>query len=134
MKRRAARQSGFSLVELMIAMVVLVVGSLGVASLVIYGIRLQDFSAHSTQAAALAKAKVEQLRVTDAADPTRSLGGSMTSDVPDHFDTPPGGSTFVRRWVIAQGPAGTQQVTVTVVSISPEVRIAPVQIQTLLSP
>ncbi len=136
MKQKERNQSGFSLVELMVAMVVTVVGVMAVSLLILYGIRLQSFSRDATIANAFAKAKMEQLRVTDPAGPQRSLGGSLTANVANHFDTPPGTILFIRRWVVAAGPAGTQDIIVTVVWSNPNSRdpLPPIQIRALLEP
>ncbi len=143
MEQKQRKQRGFSLVELMVAMVVTVVGVMAVSLLILYGIRLQSFSRDATIANAFAKAKMEQLRVTNAADPQRSLGGSLTANVANHFDTPPGTTLFIRRWVVAAGPAGTQDITVAVVLRPPvvpndpnaqSVQLPPVQIRALLEP
>jgi len=134
MKQKRHSQAGFTLIETMIAMVVTMVGVMAVSLLIIYGIRLQAFSRDATIANAFAKAKIEQLRVTDAADPQRSLGGSLTANVANHFDTPPSTILFIRRWVVAAGPAGTQDIIVTVVWSNPNSRdpLPPIQIRALL--
>jgi len=124
-------QRGFTLVEMMIGMVVFVVGALGVYSMIVYGIHLQSYSKDMTTANALAKAKLEQLRVVAPSDPERSFGGRLDDNVANHFDAPTG-TPFVRRWVVTAGPAGTQDITVAVVPITPNPRLPRVQHRTLL--
>lgn len=61
-------QSGFSLVELLIAVLILAVGLLGLAELQISAIRANSQSATSTAAAALAQKIVERVAAMDADD------------------------------------------------------------------
>jgi len=68
---------GFSLLELLVALVVFVIGVLGVASLLVSGIHMQTLSRDATQASAFAEAKVEELRVIDFTDLQRSAGGVL---------------------------------------------------------
>lgn len=153
-KQHSPDQAGFSLVELLIATVVAVVGVVAVVLLIMYGIRLQAFSRDATMASGLAKAKIEQLRVTPPTAPDRQPGGSLTNDVGvyyDPFPMPPDwnpgdaiplGTILIRRWRIdvdaagnpAPGPAGTQDVTVAVVPSNPTVLLPPVQMRVLLEP
>ena len=133
MKQKRRGQSGFTMVELLIAMVIFVVGVLAVSALILYGIRLQAFSRDATMANAVAKQKIEQLRVSPPGDPQRALGGDLDNNIADHFDIPQG-TAFIRRWVVAPGPAGTQDVTVAVVPSNPNMRLPPVQIRVLLEP
>jgi prepilin-type N-terminal cleavage/methylation domain-containing protein len=56
-------QSGFSLVELMLAIIVLSVGLLGLASTMMTMTRFQDLSAAQADMTALGDHKIEQLRV-----------------------------------------------------------------------
>lgn len=133
-KQKSREEEGFTLIEVLIAMVVAVVGVMAVALLIIYGIRLQAFSRDATMANALAKAKIEQLRVTDPTDPERQPGGDLNNNVANHFDIP-AGTIFIRRWTVdvpAAGPAGTQDITVAVVSSDATVQLPPVQIRLLL--
>ena len=124
-------QGGFGLFELMVAMVVLVVGVLAVAVLITYGIRIQSLSHDATFASGLAKARIETLRVLPRTDPRRAVGGSLTANNADHFLTT-AGTPFIVRWVIAPGPADSQDVTVAVALTSP-VRVLPrVQMSTLI--
>lgn len=124
-------ENGFSLVEVLIATVVFVVGVMAVSVLIIQGMRLQVSSRDVTMANALAREKVEQLRNLDPADPQRAVGGNLVSNVTGHFDIT-GGTDFVRRWVVAPGPKDTQDVTVYVFSTDPNVVTPPVQIRVLL--
>ena len=131
--KRKARHSnrGFTLVEVLVAMVIFVFGMVAVATLMIEGTRLQSFSQNSTNGSALVKARIERLELLDDSDPERAVGGSLTADLADHFELPTG-SAFVVRWTVAAGPAGTQDLTVAALPLDPNFRVAPVQIRILL--
>ena len=132
MKRKNRGQSGFTLVEMLVAMVIFVVGVLAVAMLILYGIRLQAFSREVTRANSFAKAKIEELRVTT---PQPVIGGDLNNNVAGYFDTrplPPDTPNFTRRWVVVAAPAGTLDVTVAVVPRIPNMQLPTVQIRALL--
>ena len=133
MGNRKARHSnrGFTLVEVLVAMVIFVFGMVAIATLMIEGIRLQSFSQNSTIGSALVKTRIERLQLLQDSDPQRAVGGSLTADLADHFELPPG-SAFVVRWTVAAGPAGTQDVTVAALPLDPNFRVAPVQFRMLL--
>ena len=132
MKQKQRGQSGFTLVETLVAMVIFVVGVLAVAMLILYGIRLQAFSREVTRSNAFAKAKIEELRVTT---PRPVIGGDLNNNVAGYFDIrplPPDPPNFTRRWVVAAGPAGTLDVTVAVVARIPNMQLPTVQIRAFL--
>ncbi len=57
-----ADQRGFTLLELMIALVVLAVGLLGIVGMIVISIRGNAFGSQMSQANTLAQAKIEELR------------------------------------------------------------------------
>ena len=124
------RQAGFSLLECVIAMVILVVGVLGVEMLVVSSLGLQTFSRNASTENALARGKVEELSARAAADAARANGGSLTSNVAGYFDMPV--SNVVRRWKLSAGACGTQNVIVRVMSSDPNITLPSVQIETLI--
>jgi prepilin-type N-terminal cleavage/methylation domain-containing protein len=112
-------EAGFTLVELMFAIVVLVVGVLAMASTMASMTRYQDLSAAHADMMALGDHKLEQLRVAATyrtADTMQLVpGGSLTVPTAQHVDTlVERGRTFIRLWAVAAGPAGTRQVTLRV--------------------
>ncbi len=118
-------QRGMSLIEVLIAMVVTVVGILAVANLIVYGIGLQVQARDATSANALAKSKIEELSIS-----LPTVGGNLDDNVTSYSDTPTG---FTRRWVVTAGPAGTLEVTVRVIAENPTAAVSPVvDIQVLL--
>ncbi len=114
-----------SLIEVLIAMVVTVVGVVAVATLIVYGIGLQVQSRDATMANALAKSKIEELSISLPA-----VGGDLDNNAPGYNDTPTG---FTRRWVVLAGPANTLDVTVRVIAENPTAAVSPVvDIQVLM--
>jgi len=72
--RKTDSERGTTLLELMVALVVLAVGVLAVAQLFPAGSRSQVRDRLRTEASQLAREKIEQLEVIDWADPGLSLG------------------------------------------------------------
>jgi prepilin-type N-terminal cleavage/methylation domain-containing protein len=112
-------EAGFTLVELMIAIVVLVVGLLGMASTMATMTRYQDLAAVHADMTALGDHKIEQLRVAATYQTAEiaqlDVGGSLTVPTALHVDTlVERGRTFIRLWEVQAGPGGARQVTVRV--------------------
>jgi prepilin-type N-terminal cleavage/methylation domain-containing protein len=112
-------ESGFTLVEMMLAIIVLTVGLLGLASTMASMTRYQDLSAVHADMTALGDHKIEQLRVAATymtADTMQLVvGGSVTVPTALHVDTlVERGRTFIRLWQVQDGPGGTRQVTLRV--------------------
>jgi prepilin-type N-terminal cleavage/methylation domain-containing protein len=113
-------ESGFTLVELMIAIVVIVIGVFGMASLSVTMTRNQDRSAARTDMAALADNKFEELRgfasaraLVTADTAQLTPGGSLTVTTAGYNDVVvERGRTYLRRWVVTIGVGGTRDVTV----------------------
>jgi Tfp pilus assembly protein PilE len=115
----ARNEAGFTLVELMLGLIVLVIGLLGMASTMATMIRYQDLSAAHADMTALGDHKIEQLRVAATymtADTMQLVaGGSVTVPTAQHVDTVvERGRTFIRLWAVAAGPGGSRQVTLRV--------------------
>ena len=92
--RTTDRESGFTLIEILIAITILTVGLLGVASMQVSAIRGNDFSGSVTTGLCLAEDRMEELMrrpysddlLTDA-NTTNALDTIIASDV-DHEDVP----------------------------------------------
>jgi type IV pilus assembly protein PilV len=60
--RRPGTQDGFTMVELMVALTILLIGLMVLMATVVTTVRASSFSRHATEAAVLAEDRVEQLR------------------------------------------------------------------------
>ncbi len=131
--RSRDRRSGFTLTESMIAMLIFTAGSMALIPLMMWGIRLQSMAMNASKANALMRAQIEELRVLPTNDPRRSIGGGLDANVTDHFDVP-AGTPFILRWLVAAGPAGTQDLRMTVVASNANVVLPPLRIRVILPP
>ena len=110
--------AGFTLIELIMAVFVLTVGLLGVASVLVGIMSRQRRTASRMEMTVSAESKLEELRAysmlgaSDTAEVT--IGGSLTSSETNHSDVhaTPSGRQYFRRWVVTAGPAGARDVTV----------------------
>jgi Tfp pilus assembly protein PilV len=117
-KSKRKSEAGFSLIEAMIATVITVVGLLAVEMLIVQSIRVQTFSRDASMANSLARAQIERIRSLPRTDARRANGGSLTGDAatdPANYRNT-SNTRFTSRWTVADGPAGTQDVTVAVLS------------------
>jgi len=64
---RSGRQKGFTLIEVMIAMVLTAIAIMGIIALYVTETKASGFSRHSTEAAVLAQDKLEQQRTISPA-------------------------------------------------------------------
>ena len=117
MRQTDHSEHGLSLLEVLISIMITTVGVSAVVMLIAHAMGLQVLSRDLTIADALAKAKIEELRVTDFVASELALGGDLDNDVADHNDTLEG---FKRRWVVASGPAAALDVTIKVVPLELE--------------
>lgn len=110
---KPSNERGFTVIEVLVAMVLLTVALVSMAELMAVTLRLQQLGRNQTAATRLAQDKLDELMSQnwDAAVPPPQLavGGSLDADQPDHFDIPPtfDGSTalnYRRRWVVDPGP------------------------------
>lgn len=96
------KDAGFSLVESVMSLAVIVTGTLGVAALFAVGTGMAVSARDNTAATQLAIAEAERIRMLPIAAPERANGGSLTANTTNHFVVR--GDTTLR-WVIANGPA-----------------------------
>jgi prepilin-type N-terminal cleavage/methylation domain-containing protein len=118
-----SEQSGFTLIECVIAIVLILVGLLAVFSLVVYSVKTQSMSRDLVTANSLARQKIEELK-----NATRTAGGSLTANINGYYDNP--SSSFIRRWQISSDSVGTQTVSVTVVPSIPNTLMPEVALTT----
>lgn len=132
----ASDDRGFSLAEVLISMVIMMVGLVAVAQLLAVSVQTHLLGRRTSEASLLATAKLEELaklnHTTAAAiqiSPTSP--DPLTANVADYFDQSDG---YTRRWQVTAGPAaGTRQVTVRV--LPPENRqpwLKPVEVTTIV--
>jgi type IV pilus assembly protein PilV len=96
---RAANRAerGFTVVEVLIALLVLLLGLAGILSLQLTSVEATAFSRHATEAAMLGEDKMEELR-------TVSLGSLATgADQVDALGQPDLAGLFNRTWTITPG-------------------------------
>jgi prepilin-type N-terminal cleavage/methylation domain-containing protein len=100
---RPSDERGFTLVEAMVALVILTIGLVSLAELLAVTLRLQQLGRNEASAVRLADDLMDQLRSLnfDLA-PTVQIGGSLTANVANYNDTVPG---YRRRWLVEAGPA-----------------------------
>jgi hypothetical protein len=108
-------ESGFTLVEALVATLDCTIGLIAMAELLAVTLRLQQLGRNSTSAARLAQDQVDRLTVVT--DPLLLCGGSLDSDESNYSATPlqdngtPDDSTddsltkgYTVRWVVSAGP------------------------------
>jgi len=126
LRRKARRQDGFALIEVMIAILILGVGLLGLAALMAQLTGTTGTSRYMGTQVMLASEKLEDLNRLQPGDAALAPGGSLTADTAGYSDqvqissdngtssTVAAGSAaassdmlqFRRRWVIESNPAG----------------------------
>jgi prepilin-type N-terminal cleavage/methylation domain-containing protein len=110
------RERGFTLVELVVAMVILTIGLLGLASSMATLTRWQALSASRAEMSLLADGKLEQLRgaasVMSAGISELAIGGSVDTGAEPWTDNVvgPNGRQYVLLWSVAAGPGTTRNV------------------------
>jgi prepilin-type N-terminal cleavage/methylation domain-containing protein len=119
---QAAQRAGFTLVEIIVAIMILGVGMLAMASIMGATAQLQQLSSSRAEITTLAESKLEELRAYGMAastDPLRAkvaIGGSLTTPTVGYRDTLVGirGKTYARTWAIAEDVVLTRRATVRV--------------------
>ena len=131
-------ETGVTLVEVLIATVILVVGLVGGAQLLALSIQMHQLAAETTDATRLANTKFEELmKLNFATDPAIQITpvglDPLVLNVPNYFDVPVAG-VYTRRWLVQAGPtATTRLVTMRLVPAQTDRRIAkPVDLTTVV--
>jgi type IV pilus assembly protein PilV len=111
-------QEGFTLVEVMTAVLILSIGLLGVGTLVISSMRTEAFNSRVRQAEYLASAKIEELRAQTAGSDltTNDPTGEGMYPLPDGTEesTPGTNQIYVRHVTIGSFPSSMVLVRVVV--------------------
>ncbi len=110
-----ASEKGFTLVEVLVATVVLTIGLVGIAALLAVTTEMHLGAREAARSTRLAQDKFDELMKLDFAEPAVSVGGSLDSNEANYFDEPTTGITV--RWLVADGPTNdTRIVTVRVLN------------------
>jgi hypothetical protein len=92
-------ESGFGLVEALVATVITATGVLSVAALMAVGARMQQNSKNGSNSWALVTAEIERIRTLAPTNPQRGNGGSLTNSFDPNHSAIRGTTTL--RWVIS---------------------------------
>jgi len=111
-------------------MVILTIGLVSMAELLAISLRMQQLGRNETAAIRLAQDRLDQLSVLPFTNVNILVGGSLTANSPNYFDTPVDGDgtplPYVRRWLIENGPDGAsnrmRQITIRVIPTNPDAR------------
>jgi prepilin-type N-terminal cleavage/methylation domain-containing protein len=132
---KPSNDRGFTLIEVLIAMVILTVALVSLAELMAITLRMQMLGRNYTAAVRLAQDKVDELMTQNFnTAATVAIGGNLTMDVANHFDDPSdgGNNVYKRRWTVAAGPAdpgvpanSIRVLTVRVIPLVNDLRTAP---------
>jgi uncharacterized protein (TIGR02598 family) len=132
--RNPSRDGGFTLVEVLIAMVILTVALVSLAQLMAITLRMQMTGRNQTAAVRMIQSKIDQIvNVNFATTTVADVGGSLTADVTNYFDTPTDG--FKRRWQIEAitGETKVRKLTVRIIpNINDRRTNAEVQLSTVI--
>lgn len=111
---RGRSEAGFTLVEALIAIVVLVFGLIAITNLMIVAASSNTVANQSTAAAAIASEKLEELKRLRFDAAGLQAGGDVTADNTGHFEdtTVAGVGTIHTRWKIVNVDSTTKFITV----------------------
>jgi prepilin-type N-terminal cleavage/methylation domain-containing protein len=121
----ATDQRGFTLAEVTVAMLVCVVGLMGMAQMLAVTLRMQQLGRNSTSAIRMAQDKIDELSSMHFENnPSVMCGGSLTANTANYNDVPVvngQNQPYRRRWLIARGPDNDPQLRQVTVRLVPEV-------------
>lgn len=109
----ARREAGFTLIEALIAIVILSFGLIAITNLMLVAATSNTVANQSTAATSIASAQLEQLKALTFADAGLTAGGSVVSDTAYVSDTPVAGVGVIHtRWQIVDVDATTKYIVV----------------------
>jgi len=118
--RRSRDEGGFSLIEVLIAMLVVTIGLVSMAQLMAVTTIMHSDARQTSMATQLGQAKLDELMKLNLATAaavqlTPVSPDSLDEDITNYFDQP--NATITRRWKVEAGPtADTRTVTVRVIN------------------
>ena len=125
----STNERGFTLIEALVATLVLTVGLVATAELLAVSVRMHMLGRNSSTATRLAQDKFEEMmKMNFATNPAISpvtCATALTSNVANCFDAP-AGSGYTRRWQVQAGPGGNASlrlVTIRVIPNNPDIRV-----------
>ncbi|HEY1557730.1 MAG TPA: prepilin-type N-terminal cleavage/methylation domain-containing protein [Kofleriaceae bacterium] len=90
---------GFTLIEVMIAIILTAIGAAGMVGLYRVETRSSGYSRHTTEAATLAEDMMEQIRL--------QIAPTTGQDTPDEPGGVPGNQMFTRKWSVTPSTSWT---------------------------
>ena len=135
MTQRAGSQSGFTLIEVMIAMLVVTVGLVSMAQLMAVTTVMHSDARQTSLGTELAQAKLDELMKLNlnsapAVQVTPDDEDSLNENVANYFDEP--SDTITRRWKVEDGPtSNTRIITMRVVNNAARQYGSQVEIKTI---
>jgi prepilin-type N-terminal cleavage/methylation domain-containing protein len=110
----AGAQAGFTLVEALIAMVILSFGLIAVTNLMLVAATSNTVANQGTAAASIASQQLEQLKALGFSDPGLTAGGDLEADAAGYaMDIPvPGVGNVHTRWLITDVDPTTKYLVV----------------------
>lgn len=117
---KPSNERGFTLVEVLIAMVIMTIALVSLAELMAITLRMQMMGRNQTAAVRLIQSKIDQIvNVNFTTTTVATLGGSLTADVTNYFDEPADG--YKRRWLI-EAITGETKVRRLTVRVIPDIK------------
>jgi prepilin-type N-terminal cleavage/methylation domain-containing protein len=95
------REGGFTLIEVMIAMVLTAIAIMGIIALYVTETKASGFSRHSTEASVLAQDRLEKLRLLGPAPPLATL--ALTTESTTMNERGGTGGIYTRKYSITVG-------------------------------
>jgi len=117
-RAKGGREGGFTLIEVVVAAGILIVGLLSLAQLLGVSIRAESLARNGAEATRLAQGQLDALmKANFDSDPrvqvTPTGTDSLTADVANYFTNPTPRATL--RWRVSAGPAGTRVIQIRVI-------------------
>ena len=119
-RKRLRGAGGFSLVEVLVAMLILTIGMISIAALLAVTTQMAMGAREAARSTRLAQDKIDELmKLNFTTAPAVAIGGDLDQDAVNYSETPGDGITL--RWAVAAGPTDDLRVlTLRVVNLRSE--------------